>query len=191
MTKIKTKENLQQIWSGFHWLFFVDVQALIICLRRFESQLEARNLKAAKVELRTATKLMLASGAAMELAGSFSRKEYEQQIRPDMQPPNVEAENFSGLMSWDHALLIKICKQLAPAFQQLPAELHAQHEHFVNAYITLSNSHTAVCARFGGNEKGSLRCNKTSAVSRLENFGQCRLKMLDPERRITDNDNHN
>ncbi|MEM7591929.1 MAG: siderophore biosynthesis protein [Cyanobacteria bacterium P01_A01_bin.83] len=184
-----TSEKLQkilQIWQGFHWLFFVDVQGLIICLLRFESQLKAGNLGKAEVELETATKLMLASGAAMELAGSFSREEYENQIRPNMEPPNVRSENFSGLMSWDHALLIKIWKRLSPAFQQLPVELHAQHEQFVAAYRTLSHSHTAVCAQFGGKEKGSLRCNKSSAASRLETFEQCRLKMLDPNHRLGD-----
>ncbi|MEM7759321.1 MAG: siderophore biosynthesis protein [Cyanobacteria bacterium P01_A01_bin.40] len=191
MTTTKTQVNLQQLWEGFHWLFFVDVQGLIICLLRFESQLAADNLGKAKVELETAAKLMLASGAAMELAGSFSRKEYEQQIRPMMMQPQVRSENFSGLMSWDHALLIKIWKRLAPVFQALPAELHTQHEQFVAAYLTLSNAHTAVCAQFGGNEKGSLRCNKTSAVSKLENFANHRLKLLDPNHRVIDSDRHN
>jgi hypothetical protein len=186
MTTTKTQVNLQQLWSGFHWLFFVDVQGLIICLLRFERQLTAGNFSKAEVELGTATKLMLASGAAMELAGSFSRKEYEQQIRPMMMPPQVRSENFSGLMSWDHALLIKIWKRLSPVFGTLPVELNAQYEHFVAAYITLSDAHTAVCDRFGGNEKGSLRCNKTSAVSKLENFADNRLKLLDPNHRVSD-----
>ena len=186
MTKTQTQEDLQQIWEGFHWLFFVDVQALIICLLRFENKLEAGNLDEAEVELSTATDLMLASGAAMKLAGSFSRKEYEQKIRPNMEPPNVESENFSGLMSWDHALLIKTFKKLTSAFRQLPVELQAQHEQFVEAYLTLSHSHTAVCSQFGGEETGSLRCNKISAVSRLENFEKGRLKMLDPNHRLSD-----
>lgn len=187
MTTTKNQVNLQQLWSGFHWLFFVDVQGLIICLLRFESYLEAGNFKQAEVELETATKLMLASGAAMRLAGSFSREEYERQIRPTMMPPQVRSDNFSGLMSWDHALLIKIWKRLAPVFQTLPVELHAQHQKFVAAYVTLSDSHTAVCAQFGGNEKGSLRCNRTSAVSKLENFADNRLKLIDSEHRCNDN----
>lgn len=185
MTIIKSQANIKQIWEGFHWLFFVDVQGLIICLRRFENQLMAGNLKEAKVELETATKLMLASSAAMKLAGTFSRKEYEQQIRPTMMPPQVRSDNFSGLMSWDHALLIKIWKRLAPVFQTLPVELHNQHDQFVDAYLTLSNAHTAVCDHFGGSEKGSLRCSKSSAVSRLKDFEKGRLKMLDPKHRAS------
>ncbi|MEM9272770.1 MAG: siderophore biosynthesis protein [Cyanobacteria bacterium P01_F01_bin.143] len=175
-------KKLEQLWIGFHWLFFVDVQGLIICLLRFENQLEANNLIEAEVELATATKLMLASGSAMELAGSFSREEYEQQVRPTMMPPQVRSENFSGLMSWDHALLMKIWKRLSPVFKTLPTELHAQHREFVAAYLTLANSHTAVCDQFGGSEKGSLRCSKSSAVSRLELFGKNRLKLIDPKR---------
>ena len=191
MTATKTQVNLQQLWEGFHWLFFVDVQGLIICLLRFENLLAAKKLDQAEVELETATKLMLASGAAMELAGCFSRKEYEQQIRPMMMPPQVRSENFSGLMSWDHALLIQIWKRLAPVFRTLPNELQTQYEQFIQAYITLSNAHTAVCDRFGGNEQGSLRCNKTSAVSKLEKFAQIRLKLLDPNRRVSDNSSSN
>ena len=186
MTTVKTQVNIHQIWEGFHWLFFVDVQGLIICLQRFEIELASGNLPQAEVELETATKLMLASGASMELAGSFSRKEYENQIRPTMMPPQVQSENFSGLMSWDHALLIQIWKRLSPIFKTLPAELNSQYQQFVDAYIILSGAHTAVCTRFGGNEKGSLRCNKSSAVSRLENFEKCRLKLLDPNKQVTD-----
>ena len=186
MNTVESQVNLYQIWEGFHWLFIVHIQGLIICLQRFEIELNAGNLPQAEVELGTATELMLASGAAMELAGSFSRKEYEDKILPTMKAPVVVSENFSGLMSWDHASLIKLWKRLSPVFQALPAELNNQYNNFVNAYITLSRSHTAVCSKFGGNEKGSLRCNKGSAVSRLENFQKSRLKMLDPNNQVTD-----
>lgn len=186
MTKTNTKVNIQQIWEGFHWLFFADIQALIICLRRFENQLAAGNINQAEVELGTATELMIASGAAMELAGSFSKKDYEQKIRPAMKPPNVRAENFSGLMFWDHTSLIKICRKLAPVFKKLPPELHAQHEKFAAAYLVLSGAHTHVCAEFGGNNTGSLRCQKSSAVKRLKGFEKGRLKMLDPNNQLGD-----
>lgn len=184
MTKVMTKGEILKIWEGFHWLFFVYVQGLIICLRRFEIDIAAGNFRQAGVELETATDLMYASGAAMELAGSFSRQEYEHLIRPDMMPPNVRSDNFSGLMSWDHALLIKIWKRLSPVFETLPVALHPQHKRFVAAYVSLSSAHTAVCKKFGGDETGSLRCNKTPAVSRLENFADNRLKLLDPNHRV-------
>lgn len=71
---------------------------------------------AAEVELTTATDLMLASGAAMELAGSFTKPEYQQEVRPSMTPPQVQSDNFSGLMSWEHAVLVQIWKRLSPVF---------------------------------------------------------------------------
>lgn len=178
MNSSKPQANLHQIWEGFHWLFFVNVQGLIVCLQRFENQLVAGNLNGSKIELETATKLLLASGAAMELAGSFSRNEYEEYIRPTMMPPQVQSDNFSGLMSWDHALLIKIWKRLSPVFKTLPNELHSQHKQFIEAYLTLAHAHTAVCDHFGGDENGSLRCSKSSAVKRLKDFEKSRLKII-------------
>ena len=185
MTAVKSQINLYQIWEGFHWLFIVQIQGLIICLQRFEIDLNAGYLSQAEVELGTAADLMLASGAAMELAGSFTRKEYENQILPTMKAPQVASENFSGLMSWDHASLIKIWKKLRPLFETLPAELDTVYSKFVNSYMTLSGAHKAVCTRFGGDDKGSLRCNKCTAVSKLENFEKGRLKMLDPNSQVT------
>lgn len=181
MTTAMTKVEVQRIWEGFHWSFFVYIQGLIICLNRFEIDIAAGNFQQAQVELETATDLMFASGAAMELAGNFGRQDYENLIRPEMMPPKVRSENFSGLMSWDHALLIKIWKRLSPVFETLPVALHPQHARFVEAYVSLSNSHTAVCKKFGGDQKGSLRCNKSSAVSRLEKFADNRLKLIDPD----------
>ena len=185
MTTVKSQVNLYQIWEGFHWLFIVHIQGLIICLQRFEIELNAGNLPQAEVELGTAAELMLASGAAMELAGSFSREEYENQILPTMKAPVVASENFSGLMSWDHAFLTKLWKKLRPLFKALPPELDTVYNKFVNAYMTLSGAHKAVCTRFGGDEKGSLRCDKVTAVNKLENFEKGRLNMLNPNNKVT------
>lgn len=185
MNKVMNKTEIIEMWEGFHWLFFVYIQGLIICLRRFETYIEASNFQQAQVELETAAELMFASGGAMELAGNFSRQEYEHLIRPDMMPPNVKSDNFSGLMSWDHALLIQIWKSLSPVFETLPDPLAPHYDKFVAAYLSLSSSHTAICDKFGGDEAGSLRCNKTSAVSKLEKFANNRLKLLDPSHRLT------
>ena len=102
-----TQTASQAIWQGFHWSFFINVQGLIISLRRFEAQLALGHLDQAEIELATATDLMLASGASMELAGSFSREAYEYEVRESMTPPQVQADNFSGLMSWEHAALMQ------------------------------------------------------------------------------------
>ncbi|MEO1296212.1 MAG: siderophore biosynthesis protein [Cyanobacteria bacterium J06636_16] len=175
----------QTIWRGFHWAFFINVQGLIICLRRFEAQLALGNLEQAQVELKTATELLLASGASMELAGSFSRQDYERSVRPSMTPPQVQATNFSGLMSWEHAALTQVWKRLRPTFEALPATLQPQHEAFVHAYFSLAKAHRAVCEKFGGNEGGSLRFEGGCAVDTLDRFGESRHALIDPNRNVT------
>ncbi|MDI9636242.1 hypothetical protein QM565_10665 [Geitlerinema splendidum] len=170
----------QQIWQGFHWLFFVNTQGLIVSLRRFERYLSLGNSIQAQMELETATELMLASGALMHLAGSVSRQAYEQQIRPSMSPPNVQSNDFSGLMSWDHAALVELWKKLRPVFKTLPATLQPQHQRFVQAYFSLTEAHRSVCQKFGGDEIGSLRCEKSTAVNVLDKFTRNRTQLIDP-----------
>lgn len=168
-----------QIWKGFHWTFFINIQGLIICLRRFEIHIALDDLIQAKIELTTATEMMLASGAAMELAGSFSKQEYSQ-VRQTMTPPNVQSTNFSGLMCWEHASLIQLWKRLRPVFATLPVELQPQHHQFISAYFDLMNAHRAVCEKFGGDDEGSLRFEKNKAIDTLDKFSQSRLQLIDP-----------
>jgi len=172
----------QAIWQGFHWSFFLNVQGLILCLNRFELQLQRGNLTEANIELKTATELMLASGASMELAGHFGRDRYEAEVRTSMTPPQVQSSDFSGLMSWEHAALMKVWKRLSPTFENLPPELTEQHQAFVAAYRTLAKSHRAVCEKFGGDEGGSLRFDRSSAVKTLDKFSQSRLGFINPSK---------
>lgn len=173
----------KDIWQGFHWSFFLNVQGLIISLRRFEAQLALGNLTEAQVELATATVLMNASGASMELAGSFSHAQYEQTVRPTMAPPQVSSNNFSGLMSWEHAALMKIWQRLRPVFENMPMELQAQHQDFIQAYSSLASAHRAVCEKFGGADNGSLRFNQSCAVETLDKFSHSRRDLIDPAHR--------
>ncbi|AFZ60768.1 siderophore biosynthesis protein [Anabaena cylindrica FACHB-243] len=182
---IDIKNEPQQIWEGFHWSFFINTQGLIICLSRFEMNLALGNIPEAQIELETAAELMMASGAAMELAGSFSRKEYENQVRPTMAPPYVQSNDFSGLMSWEHSWLVKIWKRLRPVFERLPADLEPQHHKLVAAYFSLAKSHKAVCEKFGGGEVGSLRCDNSTAVDVLDRFSQNRWRLIDPNFKVS------
>lgn len=175
-----------QIWKGFHWSFFIHVQGLIICLERFEASLVSDDTSSAQIELATATDLMRASGAAMELAGSFSRQEYEQQVRPSMAPPYLQSDNFSGLMSWEHAVMMQLWKRLRSVFQTMPSDLYPQHQQFIKAYFSLVNAHKAVCQKFGGDAAGSLRFEAGNAVGTLDQFAQIRLQYLDPSHCSTD-----
>lgn len=176
------KQNIDPklIWQGFHWSFFINIQGLTLTLRRFENHLNKNEVYAAKIELITATDLMLASGASMILAGSFSKQEYEEQVRTTMIPPYVESLDFSGLMSWEHSALIEIWKKLKPLFANLPSELKAQHEQFITAYLKLAESHKAVCQKFGGANTGSLRFQGKNALETLDRFTSSRKSALDP-----------
>lgn len=176
--------DAQKIWKGFHWSFFINIQGLIICLRRFEYSLALGDLEVAQTELATATDLMNASGAAMQLAGSFSRQMYESQVRPTMSPPYVKADNFSGLMCWEHAALMQIWKRLGSTFKHLPDELQPQHAEFVQAYFKLVADHKAVCQKFGGDEGGSLRFEDGKATETLDKFAQVRYSQIDPNQAI-------
>ena len=176
-----TKTDPQIIWQRFHWCFFVNIQGLTICLRRFEMYLAMNEIAKAKIELKTATQLMLASSASMILAGSFSKQEYETQVRKMMMPPNVKSNSFSGLMSWEHAALVQLWKRLRPVFTDLPVALKEQHQEFVSAYFELTNSHRAVCEKFGGDNNGSLRCKDNTALDTLDKFSQLRHSLINPK----------
>ncbi|MEL6468406.1 MAG: siderophore biosynthesis protein [Cyanobacteria bacterium J06623_4] len=180
----------KNIWQGFHWSFFINVQGLILSLRRFEAQLALGDLTQAEQELAAATDLLLASGASMELAGSFTQAQYEQTVRPTMSPPQVASNNFSGLMSWEHASLMQIWKRLRPSFEHLPPELKPQHQAFVQAYFSLANAHRAVCEKFGGADSGSLRFDQSCAVETLDKFSHSRWSLIDPAHRTIDNRGH-
>lgn len=167
-----------QIWKKSHWVFSVYIQALIICLLRFEISLQTSNFTAANTELETATDLILASAAIMELAGSFSKYQYNQEVRLQMTPPHVQSDNFSGIMHWDHAYLVNILKRLSPVFKDLPSEIRPQQEKFMLAYKTLFTSHKEVCQKFGGDESGSLRSQGHTALDILSKFEKNRLRLI-------------
>lgn len=179
-----------QAWKKSHWVFIVFCQALIVCQTRFVDAVKTDNLDVAKIELQTAAELMWASGAAMKLAGSFSKQIYESEVRPTMTLGNpqsqVQSKPLSGLMMWEHDYLVNAIwkQQLCPILQTLPATFQAEHEEFIRAYQQgLSSGHKSVCAKFGGGEIAALTASHLPinlAVPTLEKFEESRLKMLDP-----------
>lgn len=172
------KINPLKIWQGFHWSFFISIQGLIISMLRFERSITLEDIQAAKVELNTSAKLMLAAAASMELAGEFSREEYDRYIRPTMMPPKVQSEDFSGLMFWDHAYLMVIWQKIQPIFKNMPQVLQSEQNKFISAYMVLSQSHKQVCSKFGGDEISSLRGSKATAIKTLNKFEQNRHKLI-------------
>lgn len=170
------------IWREFHWAFFLNVQGLIMGMRRFSDFLDRGSLAEAEEELRAATVLMHASAAAMQLAGSFTRDVYNNQIRVSMTPPTVQSDDFSGLMSWEHGVLVTIWRDLRPRFADLPAALAPAHVEFVRAYQELAIGHTRVCAKFVDADGGSLRFSDRKALETLRRFGESRMDLIDPQR---------
>ncbi|MEM8844633.1 MAG: siderophore biosynthesis protein [Pseudomonadota bacterium] len=168
----------RQKWQGFHWIFFLDVQGLTLCLLRFETAYYDKNFDSAITELKCAANLLRASGAAMTLAGSFKKEHYETLVRPSMMPPQMSIDDFSGLMSWDHARLIKLWKQLSPIFGELSEPVSSSHKAFIQAFISMIQAHSDVCKKFVGNSN-SIR-SSDPGVSVLEKILTHRLKMIDP-----------
>ncbi|QCO55742.1 siderophore biosynthesis protein [Pseudorhodobacter turbinis] len=176
-----TPPHAREIWREFHWAFFLHTQGMILCLRRFAGCLECNDLKGAETELETATTLMDASAAAMQLAGSFTRAEYERDIRISMTPPNVKSEGFSGLMSWEHGALVNLWRSLRPHFANLPVALQPAHAEFAAAYRRMADGHVKVCARFVGEDAISLRYGDRDALASLRRFGKSRHALINPE----------
>lgn len=167
-----------ECWVKSHWVFISLIQGLIICCLRFESQLQAGNLKEAAIELETASALMLGSAVAMEMAGSFSTDSYKASVRNTM--PN----QFSGIMMQDHSFLIAIWRRLHPVFASLPDQLKPQHEQFVLSYKINATAHKSVCEKFGGKEEGSLLSPQCKATDMLSRFECGRLRMLNASREV-------
>lgn len=169
------------IWKRFHWIFLIFIQGLIICLLRFEKAIKFSQLNQIKIELRTASNLMIGAGAAMELAGSYSKKEYQAQIFPTMKPPNLNLEGFSGLMSWDHAYLVRLWKQNTKNFHNLPPSLQVQYEKFLLAYKSMASSHRHICSKFGGSQVGgSVKHPTDNALLALEKICLARWQTINP-----------
>lgn len=181
---MNTPTSAHAIWQGFHWTFFVNVQGLVLSLLRFQLALDGGQIDDARLELGSAAMMLRASGAAMELAGSFSRLAYQDEVRPSMTPPLVISDKFSGLMSWDHARLVRLWQQLKPHFQDLPPALAPEHAAFVNAFGTMMSAHKGVCSRFGGDAGGSLRAPDGQAIDTLERIEKNRRDMIDPGGRV-------
>lgn len=167
------------IWREFHWAFFLNVQGLIVSLRRFQLAVKRGHMASAIEELDAASTLLISSAASMELAASFPKDVYEKTVRISMTQPHVESDDFSGLMSWDHAVLISVWRDLRPIFEALPEELGHAHSGFIAAYKYLAESHTGVCSRFV--DSGSLRFDDRNAVDTLRRFERGRLGLIDPK----------
>jgi hypothetical protein len=179
------------IWKRCHWIFFVFVQGLIVCLLRFKKNIESGSTVSAGIELETTAEIMLGGGVAMNLAAILSKQAYVGEVRPTMVQPRVRSEDFSGMMACDHAYLVTLWKQNKTHFKTLPSSLQPQYEKMLSAYEFMALSHTAICDRFGGGEAASLRGKKNVALETLSKITRARRQLIDPNGRSAGGCLHN
>jgi len=177
----KNQENSDDsllIWKKYHWIFFVFMQGKILSFIHFKKQMRQENIVQIGSILKLMSQLMLASGASMLFAGASQRKAYENEIRPSMMPPNVNSPDFSGLMSYDHAYLIYLWNQEKELFKLIPPFLKLPYEEFLDAHKFLALAHKFVCQKYGGDEGGSLREKKVTALENLEILNASRRRLI-------------
>jgi hypothetical protein len=154
-------------WRVGHQVFFVLTQCVIVALQSFQSALAEEDIAAARRNLRLVARLFNGSAAAFVFTAEFSAGQYENGVRPSMEPPFV-SPGFSGLLSPDHLYMVKLFARLRPVLRELPAELAPEHRAFVRALGTVYESHKYVCRRFGGGTGTSLRTSAASALPAVD-----------------------
>ncbi len=166
------------LWKRYHWLFFIFIQGNILCMLHLKKEMRKENMVQVGTILKSMSKLMLASGASMLFAGQSRPQEYENTIRPSMMPPHVNAPDFSGLMSYDHAFLMNLWNKEKAIFQLIPSFLKPVYEEFLESHKFLALAHKFVCSKYGGDNAGSLRENQITALENLDKFNQSRRKLI-------------
>jgi hypothetical protein len=179
---------------GHRCAFFPITQGLIISLMRFQTALiaylersrtaredleacnSARDICLAEADsaLQSATYLLWGAAAAIQFTGDFTETEYNESVRPSM---NI-IEKFSGILSLDHAYLVRLVKRLSPLFADLPSSLHPNAERFSHALGIMYDIHILVCGNFGGDAGPSLRMSKDSTKTSIEVLEDYKWKRL-------------
>ena len=178
------------VWKRGHWVFFVVIQGLIVCMHRLKHCVADGDGAGTRIELEAATDLMWAAGAAMNLAANFSKQAYNTVVRPTMVLDHADAlvkvSSLSGLMSWDHDYLVEVLwkKELAPIFKDLPAELQEVQQRFGMAYREgLAAGHNAICEEFEGRNTASVYRPQSNALEFLKGLERKRLRHIDPHKK--------
>jgi len=169
-------------WRTGHQVFFPLVQATLVALRCFVSAVIDGGPDDAVEALRFASRVMSASGRALEFAADFTPGSYASSVRPSMTPPGTKI-GLSGLMSADHHDMVLLFQQVRPIRAVLRGELSLAYDRFVDSVEQTYSAHRHVCARFNGDRMVSLRMNNASsmtAVGALEQLAAARVRMLRP-----------
>ncbi len=136
-----------QRWIVGHQLFFVLIQGIVIALEGLEEALGVGETSAIGRAFEETVDLLWASAIALRFAGDFSGTEYDQVVRPIMEPPHV-SEGFSGEHFVDHARLLRQLRRIKKPLLALPDALKPLHQRLLLATDAVYANHAFVCSRF-------------------------------------------
>jgi hypothetical protein len=175
-------EDALRRWVRGHHLFMVLAQGCVMATACLRHHAELKQVQGAVAAASMATKLMLASRAALQYAGDVAQHEYSAEIRPTLMPP-VAPPKMSGLHWRDHEALVRELSRSTSAWQWLAGRHPACLAEFRDALGATYQAHRGVCEHFVGNESPSLLASagsSRSAVSVLTQFRKIRLDTLPP-----------
>ncbi|KDA42836.1 hypothetical protein [Frankia sp. BMG5.23] len=167
-------------WIRGHRIFMVYIQGLIVAVDELADAVKRAAADQAMTALELAVTLMLASESALRFAGDFTPEEYENLVRPTLTPP-VAPAGLSGLHWRDHEYLIRRLAESGRLLAGLDPALVPLRARFREAYAATYDAHRFVCARFVGDEAGSLLMtpkSKQSAVGVLAHYKRVRLQQV-------------
>ena len=167
-------------WIRGHQVFLVIIQGLIreyLCLFRALGDGHPDGVREGFDRMAA---LLKGSAAALRFTADFSAVDYNEVVRPSMMPP-VAPAGMSGVLSSDHAQLIKLISTLKGKLAALDPDCVSAYCGFRDALSDTYDAHLFVCERFTGREKPSLLTvltAETAAVEALDRFKRNRLGLL-------------
>ncbi len=167
-------------WVRGHRIFMVLIQGLVIAVDELADTVARAESDQAAEALDLAASLMRASEAALRFAGDFTREEYQDLVRPTLMPP-AAPPGLSGLHWRDHEHLVKRLAEVRQLLAGVDPTLVPLRAAFREAYAAAYDAHRFVCARFVGEDVGSLLMtpkSKKSAVGVLTQYKRVRLQHI-------------
>jgi hypothetical protein len=167
-------------WIRGHRIFMVLIQGLVIAVDELTDAVARAETDRAAEALDLAVSLMRASEAALRFAGDFTPEEYQDLVRPTLMPPAAPS-GLSGLNWRDHEHLVKRLAASRELLAGVDPSLVPLRARFREAYAAAYDAHRFVCARFVGEDVGSLLMtpkSKKSAVGVLTQYKRVRLQHI-------------
>lgn len=172
-------------WVRGHHVFMVFAEACAVAHACVRTCAEDDDLDGARTAATAATRLMIASRAALQFAGDVDQLEYREEIRPTLMPP-IAPPKMSGLHWRDHEALVDQMAAARDGWAWLaardPQPLHDFRVALDETYL----AHQGVCEHFVGPDSPSLLATARSsrpAVGVLRQFQTLRAELLPEEAR--------